>query len=120
MNENRRQFSRVEFKSEVFIIYDDLRVPAQLTDISLKGALISPMEELPMQKDEICQFELNLSESNIVLSIESTLVYKHEENYGLKFSNIDLDSMMHLRRLVELNVGDPDQVQKELFFLVQS
>jgi len=28
-----------------------------------------------------------------------------------------LESLTHLRRLLELNVGDPDKVKQELFFL---
>ena len=40
----------------------------------------------------------------------------HEENkeLGLKCKDIDVDSITHLRRLIELNLGDPDLLEREL------
>jgi hypothetical protein len=118
MDENRRNFSRVKFKSKAFLNYRDSQEEVNLIDISLKGALISPISNLAIQKGEACVFEFHLSESEIIMNINSLVVYKRNSHLGLMFDNIDLDSMIHLRRLVELNIGDPDQIQKELFFLV--
>lgn len=117
MDENRRNFSRVKFKSTAFIKYKQQSVQVDLLDISLKGALISSDTLIQLDKGEPCLFELRLNDSEIVMTINAHVVYKLNENLGLKFDNIDLESMIHLRRLVELNVGNPDQIQKELFFL---
>jgi len=119
MDENRRNFSRVKFNSVAYLKYQEKQQKVELIDISLKGALITAAEnDLTIQKGDPCVFEFRLSDSEIVLSINSLVVYIHDSNLGLKFENIELESMIHLRRLVELNVGNPDQIQKELFFLV--
>ncbi len=118
MDENRRNFSRVKFNSKAYLNFDNSHEQVDLIDISLKGALVSSKHTLEIDSDNPCTFELHLSDSEIVMNISAVIVYKREENLGLKFDNIDLESMIHLRRLVELNVGNPDQIQKELFFLV--
>lgn len=117
MDKNRRNFSRVKFDSTVLISCQTKQYDAGLIDISLKGALISISDTPEIPLDQTCDFELRLNDTEIVLSVKAFVVYTKDEEYGLKFDNIDLESMIHLRRLVELNVGDPDQVQKELFFL---
>ncbi len=118
MDENRRHFSRVKFNSKAFLNFESTHEQVDLIDISLKGALISSSIELNIETDNPCSFELHLSDSEIIMNISAVVVYKRDDNLGLKFDNIDLESMIHLRRLVELNVGNPDQIQKELFFLV--
>ena len=118
MDDNRRNFSRVKFNSKAFLNYGESHSQVDLIDISLKGALVSPAFKLDIETGNSCMFELHLSESEIVMNINAVVVYRREDNLGLKFDNIDLESMIHLRRLVELNVGNPDQIQKELFFLV--
>ncbi len=118
MQKNRRNFSRVKFDSKVFINCGKLSIEAQLADISLKGALVNPNDRIEIDEGDKCIFEFHLNDSDVVLKIDSLLVYDENNHLGLKFDNIDLESMIHLRRLVELNVGDPDQIQKELFFLV--
>lgn len=117
MSENRRNFSRVKFESTASVSYQEGQFKAGLIDISLKGALVSISDMPEISAAETCDFELQLNDTAIVLRIKAFVVYSKEDEYGLKFDNIDLESMIHLRRLVELNVGDPDQVQKELFFL---
>ena len=118
MDENRRNFSRVKFNSKAYLNYNNSHEQVDLVDISLKGALVSFQNPMDIGSDSPCTFELHLSDSEIVMNISAIIVYKRDDNLGLKFNNIDLESMIHLRRLVELNVGNPDQIQKELFFLV--
>ncbi|MBU3914747.1 PilZ domain-containing protein [bacterium] len=118
MQKNRRNFSRIKFDSMVYIRNKDQRIEARLIDISLKGALVSVNANIVIAEKDKCIFEFHLNESEIILNVPSLLVYLKDDNLGLKFENIELESMVHLRRLVELNIGDPDIIQQELFFLV--
>jgi len=120
MSAERRQFSRVNFQSKVFVLHQGQPLETELLDISLKGALIRFNNTAPLRQGEKCPFELRLDQSDIVLKIDTRVVYSQDNQFGLRFENLDLESMIHLRRLIELNVGDPDQIQKELFFLVHS
>jgi len=118
MTQDRRHFSRVGFSSNVFVKFEDQLFETELIDISLKGALIRSSEKPNLKKGNACSFELRLDQTDITLKIESLVVYDQEDQIGLRFDNLDLESMIHLRRLVELNVGDPDKIKRELFFLV--
>ena len=42
------------------------------------------------------------------------VVHETDNETGLQCNAIDIDSVTHLRRLVELNLGDSDQLNKEL------
>ena len=117
MQKNRRNFSRVKFDSTAFINLGTTRIQAHLVDISLRGALVALIDDVVIEKGKNCQFEFHLNETEIVLFVNAMVVFSNAQDIGLKFDNIDLESMIHLRRLVELNIGDPDQIQKELFFL---
>jgi len=61
--------------------------------------------------------EINLGNSDIVLTIKALLVHIKKNSFGFKFQSIDLDSLAHLRRLMEINLGDTELIDQELFFL---
>jgi hypothetical protein len=46
----------------------------------------------------------------------------HEDNGQLGFvcQHIDLDSISHLRRLIELNLGDEEELHRELAALLET
>jgi c-di-GMP-binding flagellar brake protein YcgR len=118
MSENRRHFSRVGFQSTVIVGIQEQEYQAELIDISLKGALITLEGDSSFENNKRCVFELKLDANSIAVKTDALIVYSHENQLGLKFQNLDLESMTHLRRLLELNLGDSDKIQNELFFLV--
>ncbi len=117
MSKERRHFSRVDFQSTVTIFVQPVEYQAELVDISLKGALISMKGDRSIDKGEACVFELRLDKDTIAVKTDACIVYSQDSVLGLRFDNLDLESMTHLRRLIELNTGDSEQVQQELFFL---
>lgn len=111
-----RHFSRVPFQAEVKLhfLLSKSDYTARLVDISLKGALLKSSEPLPgVFKRNTCRITLALSrEESIIMDCQ---VVHHEGTYiGLECKHIDLDSMTNLRRLVELNMGDPALLEREL------
>jgi hypothetical protein len=48
----------------------------------------------------------------------ATVSHVDGRHIGLRCSSIDLDSITHLRRLVELNAGDPALLERELTALL--
>ncbi len=119
MSKERRNFSRVDFQSTVTIGSGEKDFQTELIDISLKGALIKLEPGQVIEKGEQCVFELKLDANVVAVKTDALVVYSHENQRGLKFKNLELESMIHLRRLIELNLGDPDKIQQELFFLVK-
>lgn len=116
--DERRNFSRVKFQSECYLTFEDKKIAGTLVDLSLKGALILNDKQLDVNSGDSCTFNFSLDGAGFELNFNATLVYYKGGQLGVKFGNIDLESMIHLRRLVELNTGDSNKVQDELFFLI--
>jgi len=112
-----RKFYRADFKTHGYILLEDgEQVPFVLQNISLKGISLT-IEKDVLKKGEAYNLKIKLKPSDIEINTTSVLV--HEEN-GLKgffFREIDLDSMIHLRRLLELNTPNEGAIEKELSFL---
>jgi hypothetical protein len=46
--------------------------------------------------------------------MDVTVAHCESEHVGFHCDHIDIDSITHLRRLVELNLGDPELLEREL------
>ena len=116
MNDQRR-FTRIDSDLTAQVEFSDNSYWGRVLDLSLKGVLVNlPENSLPLEA--ICEIKIPLHSNGVVMSFHSTLVHRKENNFGFRFENGDLQSVVHLRRLLELNVDDPQKIRKELFFLV--
>ena len=120
MNDERRHFKRIPFDHEASLNYSGRIETCQLLDISLKGALVEMDPKDHSQVGTNCLFKIQLSGSQVEIVTHAKLVFKKGLQGGLVFKDMGIDSLTHLRRLVELNTGDTDEVRKELFFIVGS
>jgi hypothetical protein len=114
---DRRRFWRAAFQADVWLLHESGDIPAELIDISLKGALINVPSHWVGQVDDPCRLELTLA-GDAVIAMEALVAHIEAERVGLRCIDIDLDSITHLRRLVELNAGDPALLDRELGGLV--
>ena len=115
--ENRRQFTRILFSTAAQLTIEDKIYPVSVHDISLNGALITAVNSANSLKGKLGTLTFSLSDnssndSDVTMHI--AVVHEHEEETGLQCNAIDIDSVTHLRRLVELNLGDSEQLNKEL------
>lgn len=118
MNE-KRHFGRVSFATDAHLELSGERLEGQLLDISLKGALVCVHPGVEIASGTSCHMIIDLSGSDITLDFNAEAVHFHDDCIGFKFTSSDPDSFAHLRRLLELNTGDPEQVEKELHQLFQ-
>jgi hypothetical protein len=114
---DRRQFWRATFRSPVYLVDKWGTVPAELMDISLKGALIKVPPEWQGRIQDNCQLKLKLTEGASII-MRALVAHVAGRRVGLYCESIDLDSITHLRRLVELNAGDPALLDRELATLI--
>jgi hypothetical protein len=91
-----------------------------LIDISLKGALVEVNEIISPKTGETCFLRIILIPSEISLDFETEVVHRGVGMIGLRFDHMDIDTMIHLRTLLEANTGDPDKIRDELHFLVDN
>ncbi len=114
---NRRQFWRAHFHSPVQLALHGQVSEADLFDISLKGALVKVPEDWLGKDGEHCQLRLALG-THAIISMSATITHIDGRRVGFRCDSIDLDSVTHLRRLVELNAGDPGLLDRELSALL--
>ena len=100
-NQERRLFWRAHFHSPVQIVLHGQVSEGDLYDISLKGALVKMPENWAGKRGDGCQLRLRLS-GEATINMHTTVMHVAGRRVGLHCDNIDLDSVTHLRRLVEL------------------
>ena len=115
----KRHFHRVSFVSNVKVSLDEQSWECSLLDISLKGVLIEPPEKFDVQSDALYSICLTLNE-NIAINMQAKIIHSKPNHLGFQWINIDLDSLTTLRRLLELNLNDPDGINRELAELISS
>ena len=115
--QERRRYSRIDFQATSHLLLAEIRFDTQLVDISMKGALVALPVGWVGRPAEQCELIIDLRESDISIRMEMVVAHVDSETIGLRCNAIDVDSMVHLRRLLELNLGDPALVERELFQL---
>lgn len=115
----RRHFSRIHFHGAARVLCDDHEYPCEVLDLSLKGALLRLTAPLPQQAvGQRCLLELALDEGDAKVHMEGDIAHQENGQLGLSCREIDLDSITHLRRLLELNLGDAELLHREFAALV--
>ena len=112
--ENRRQFTRILFSIKAELMVDETFYAVSIHDISLNGALITAIKADHPLKGKLGTLSFFLSDGESEVTMHIAVVHEEEEETGLQCNAIDIDSITHLRRLVELNLGDNEQLNKEL------
>lgn len=110
MTEQRR-FKRIPFDSKVRIVSE---VSAQLIDISLKGALLTKPSDWSGAPNQPITIVVALGADGAAIRMEGHVAHVENSRVGVVCDHIDLESITHLRRLVELNTGDVELLQREL------
>ena len=111
--ENRRQFTRILFSIKAELEVEEKSYPVSIQDISLNGALATYTEATEQLKHKLGVLTFKLDEQDEV-TMHIAVVHAQNNEIGLRVNAIDIDSISLLRRMVELNLGDADQLHKEL------
>lgn len=112
--EDRRRFNRVPFQCDCQISCGDRTWSGELLDISLRGALFQLPETATLALADNCYLDIALADGGIHMQFESELAHREGDQHGFRFLSENLETLTHLRRLLELNLGEDDIVKKEL------
>lgn len=118
MSVNRRQFSRIFFQTQARLYLHGQEYPVEIADLSLKGALVQPSTGPMLATGDHGTLKISLGEHGPQIRMEISVAHHQGSLYGLACREIDLDSITHLRRLVELNLGDESLLERELALLI--
>jgi len=114
----RRIYSRIAFRAVARLSIGGITVGCTLRDLSLKGALVEAIDMPQPELGKRCELELRLDDGETVLHMAGEVAHAENERVGIVCREIDLDSLTHLRRLLELNLGDSELLQRELSALL--
>lgn len=114
MSTERRNFIRVTFTAPAQLVSLAGKFSVNVHDLSFKGALVTSAQAIALPLGTQCELHVNLDASSEQIAMNVEVAHKEGEQLGLLCRNIDIDSMTHLRRLIELQLGDPSLLELEL------
>lgn len=114
----RRRFSRITFHRPAELEVGETLGTCELLDVSFKGALVEVPDGFRADPGARCTLAIHLDAGDAMIRMEGIIVHREGNTAGVRCTEIDLDSISHLRRLVELNLGDDDLLHRELSALV--
>ncbi len=112
----RRHFTRIPFDAEYRLHSPDANKhwDGTVIDLSLHGVLVKRPEDIQASRGDEFTLELILNANEVNIQMEVHVAHSHDSFIGFECEHIDLDSMTHLRRVLELNLGDPKLLEREL------
>lgn len=121
MTNEQRHFTRIPFNATATIIHSRTakKITAELLDISFKGVLISKPVKWEGTNGEHYTIHLQLAGDEVEINLAVIAVHSEENHIGFKTEHMELDTATNLRRLVELNLGDENLLERELSELIQ-
>lgn len=111
---SQRHFSRIPFQAGVVLYLQDRTLNVQLLDIAFKGALVHTETAQNLPLHEKCRLVLPLAAGDTSIEMEGRIAHLEGLHVGIECKEIDISSLTELRRLVELNTGDSELMNREL------
>ncbi len=112
--ENKRHYTRILFSTPAVLKVEHRVFDTSIIDLSLKGALISTPDSLGAGSGQEASLEFVLNDSDIHIEMKGIIAHCEPQSVGLTWTSIDIESMTHLRRLLSLNVGNSELLDRQL------
>ena len=109
-----RHFSRIPFDAQVLMHLHDRTISVHLIDIAFKGALVQTTTSQALAVQEKCRLVLPLAEDGETITMAGRIVHLEQRLVGIECLEIDVASLTELRRLMMLNSGDAQRMNREL------
>lgn len=109
-----RKFVRIPFEAEVLLKLGAQIHAVHLLDISLKGALLQHDGKAGFTLHDACRLKLPMAQDGAGIVMAGRIVHLDGPLLGFECLDIDVSSLTRLRRLIELNSGDPALADREV------
>lgn len=122
----KRKFTRFRFDgSAILRIKPDRQAdktesqPVRIIDLSLKGVLLNGNESFMdnLVIGDSASLTIKLSDSGPTIDMQLKVAHREGGYTGFHCELIDVESISHLRRMAELNLGQPELLDRELLSL---
>jgi len=118
-SQDHRLFHRIAHDAPASVAQGSATLKARIIDLSLKGCMLELDDGVNLDADGEFLIEIRLSDE-MRITMEARLIHQQGSRAGFKCAHIDIDSISTLRRLVELNLGDPNLLDRDLEALASS
>ncbi|VVM76897.1 Cyclic diguanosine monophosphate-binding protein [Pseudomonas fluorescens] len=115
---DRRRFKRIAFDARTELSQGAFIWPVKLIDLSLKGLLIEKPEPWLGDQAQVFSVDIHLDE-DVEIKMDVQLTHDEDGQLGFVCRYISLESIERLRRLIEFNLGDPQELERELGALIE-
>ncbi|USD38480.1 MULTISPECIES: PilZ domain-containing protein [Ferrimonas] len=109
--EERRHFTRVQFMGPALLWQGQRQWSTRVLDLSLHGILLARPEGMTVELNQTMTVHVPLSDT-VTIEMQGAIQRINAQSLGLVWDNINVDSLIHLRRLIELH--SPTSIDKEL------
>ncbi len=86
---------------------------SKLVDVSLNGALLENPASIAWAQGDQVKIAIKLGDE-VSIEMDAEVAHVSDQQTGLRCHHIDMESISHLRRLVELNLGDQALLERDL------
>lgn len=111
MVKERRKRTRVPVVFDIDILFQQKKTKVKTFNISLAG--ISCTSNSLFCANELCEVILTLNQETS-LAIAGKIIRSDEKETTIAFLSMDEDAFYHLKRLIQYNAADADEIEKEL------
>lgn len=112
--DEKREFTRVPYRVELKAGQDRCIRCMEIVNLSLGGCLLSVDGE--MKEGEECRIEILMSGAleGQSIRVKGRVIRTEKGRVALRFTEIDPESLFHLRNIVRYNASDADAVEREI------
>ena len=118
--QERRRFQRVATDKPIVVRCSDGEYCGTTLDLSLRGLLIESTDGWQPQTGNPVSVRIRLDDDTCCIDMDGTIAHVLGSRVGIRVTGVDIASAARLRRMVELNLGDPDLLERELTELVSA
>ncbi len=115
MSDEKRQFTRVQFKVKAEIIVKDVKYATdQISNLSVGGCLLPIKAKL--EPESPCRVNILMSGANSELKVrvDGKIIRRDQGTVAVRFTGIDPDSLLHLKNIILYNSPDSQTVEQEI------
>lgn len=111
--DERRNFTRILFRGEAEIRWEDKVVRGELNNLSLRGMLVKSPEPCPPGTPVGVQIQLTGSTSEISIRLTGKVVRRQGTEVAVEFTGMDLDSFILMKNVIIYNSDGEEKVIEE-------
>ena len=116
---DRRFYPRFPFHRVASVLSENGEYAGALLDVSLRGALFEPIGHMPALSGGFTLVIPFSRDPEEAIRIVADVAFRRAQRFAVQWGQLDVESTMKLRRLVELNLGTLKLLERPLLSLVQ-